>query len=318
MGFKITGTGSSLPQRAVTNDELTSVLDTSDEWIRTRTGIERRRIAVDESAEMLASRAAELALERAGVTAEQVDLIICATMSAGHLTPSLACIVCGEIGGRSDCITLDVNMACCGFLYAMYTADSFFKAGRAKKALIVAAERMSDVVDWTDRSTAVLFGDGAGAALLEAAEGEVAFDVCVKPDVTALYARRKGGNCPFRRDDGDGYLKMNGQEVYKFASDAIEKRIRAVLEKAHTPAEEVDMFLLHQANRRIIESAVYKLQLPREKFPQNIAEYGNTSAASVAILLDELYSGGRIKNGQKIVMCAFGAGLASISCLIAL
>lgn len=318
MGFSIIGTGHALPANRVKNEALTQYFDTSDEWIRTRTGITERRVLVDESVTGLAAESARQALEKSGVKAEDIQLIICATMSGDYITPSLASLIVGEIGAKSDCLAFDINMACCGFVYALSIADGFFRAGTIKTALVIAAEGMTRLVDWKDRSTAVLFGDGAGAAVLTASEKNAYFDVCTKSDHTALYALRAGDNCPMREPVAYGFLKMNGQEVYKFASDAIEKRIIAVLNKAGLSAEQVDQFILHQANHRIIESAIYKLQLPKDRFPENIARFGNTSAASIPILLDELLESGTIKKGQKIVLCAFGAGLTSISCLITL
>ena len=306
MGFKIIGTGSAIPTRKLKNDDLKEFFDTSDEWIRTRTGIEERGVITNESVLSLAERAARLALENVD---GDISVIICATLSSDFVTPSLACLVAEKLGISGSCMAFDINMACCGFIYALSLAESLLAKNKGGRALIVAAESMSSVVDWTDRSTAVLFGDGAGAALIEYCDSPIYFDFNLKPEHGVLYAERGAGNCPLRQTKADGGLVMNGQEVYKFATAAIDERILAVLEKAGVSPECVDKFLLHQANIRIIQSAIYKLKLPKERFLHNIEKYGNTSAASVAILLDETYKEGKLKRGDKTVMCAFGAGL---------
>ncbi len=311
MGINIIGTGSAIPAKKLKNNDLRAFFDTSDEWIRTRTGIEERGIITDESVLSLAERAARLALENVD---GDISVIICATLSSDYVTPSLACLVAEKLEISGGCMAFDINMACCGFIYALGVAESILAQNKGGRALIIAAEAMSSVVDWTDRSTAVLFGDGAGAAVIEYSEKPAIFDFNIKPDRQPLYAERGTGNCPVRQNTAGGGLKMNGQDVYKFASSAIDERILAVLKKAGVNPADVDKFILHQANIRIIQSAIYKLKLPAERFYHNIERYGNTSAASVPILLDELVRSGEVKKGDKTVLCAFGAGLASAAC----
>ena len=315
MGFSIVGVGNALPEKRVTNTDLTEIMDTSDEWIRTRTGIEERRIMTKESLLDLGTAAANRALADAKMKAEEIDLLIAATLQGDYVVPSLSSCIAGEIGARSDCITFDLGMGCCGFIHALSVADAYLRGGSAKKVLIVSAEALSRVADWEDRSTAVLFGDAAGAAVLVPDPREVFFDFELKPDVQFLRIDRAADNCPYREPFAEkNTLKMNGQEVYKFASGAIHDRVVAVLEKAGMTAADIDKLVLHQANIRIIQSALYKLRIPEEKVPHNIAKYGNTSSASIPVLLAEMQAAGQLVRGERMVLCAFGVGLASAAC----
>lgn len=315
MGFSIIGVGSALPEKTVTNTDLTEILDTSDEWMRTRTGIEERRITTKESLIGLGTAAAGKALAAAGTRAEEIDLLIASTLQGDYVVPSLSCCIAGEIGARSDCITFDVNMGCCGFIHLLSVADAYLRAGSVKKVLLVSAEAVSRFADWKDRSTAVLFGDAAGAAVLVPDAREVFFDFQIKPEAEFLRIDRAADNCPYREPHAaKNTLKMNGQEVYRFASGAIHDRVVAVMKKAGITAGEIDRLVLHQANLRIIQSALYKLQIAEEKVPHNIERYGNTSSASIPVLLAEMQEAGMLVRGERLVLCAFGVGLASAAC----
>lgn len=310
MSFYIAGTGSALPQCSVSNDRLSEIMDTSDEWISTRTGIKSRHIITSESLTELASEAARRALESAGAGADELDLIICATLQGDYVFPALSCLVQRDIG--ASCPAFDINAACTGFIYAMEVADGFFARGSAKNILVIAAEAMSRRVDWQDRSTAVLFGDGAGAAVLRAGDGLVASAITASGSHEFLYEEAPKGNCPFSAGDKTvSPLKMNGQEIYKFAVSAICRDISEVMEKAGLRAEDVALVLAHQANLRILEGARARLGFPKEKICVNIDRCANTSAASIAILLDEVSREGRIKKGDIILLSAFGAGLTT-------
>ncbi len=316
MSFYISGTGSAIPRRRVTNDELATMVDTSDEWISTRTGIKERRVMTDETLLSLSAEAGRRALEDAGVLPEEIDLLICTTLQGDYISPSLCCTVAGELGITSCGSMFDMNMACCGFIYALDAADAYFRAGKAKKALVISAEAMSRLIDWTDRSTCVLFGDGAGAAVLEAGDGLEDIRLTVTPDIQKLFVDIRGDASPFEKMPERTAMTMNGQEIYIFAVSAIIAEINGILERAALSPDDIGHYVLHQANLRIIESARRKLRQPTEKMPTSIARYGNTSSASVPILLDELNRSGALKQGERIVMCAFGAGLTTGTCLI--
>lgn len=317
--FRITGTGSCLPERIITNNDLSEFLDTSDEWIKTRTGIERRHILSDnESLLTMGVAAAQKALEMANCSPEEIDVIICCTLMGDFVSPSLSCMISGELGLREDCLTLDQNMGCCGFICGLRTADAFFMSGSAKKILVVSSESMSRLVDWTDRANCVLFGDAAGAAVLEAADNTVDFEFNLKSSYEHLNVKRAGNNCPYNSYDygNEQIIHMNGQEVYKFAVVAIVDRIKALLNKNNLSEDDIDTYLLHQANLRIINSSIQRFGQDPSKFPHSIEETGNTSSSTCAVLLDIQNRAGRFKRGDKVVFCAFGAGLASIAALI--
>lgn len=315
MNIKIIGTGSAVPKLRVTNDDLSKMMDTSDEWIKSRTGIRARHLAVEESTTTLAVDAARAALDMAGVTAGELDIIISATVTQDRLLPNLSCELQAALGA-DRAFAFDINAACSGFLYALNLVRMYLSSGRYKTALILGAETLSKIMDWNDRSTCVLFGDGAGAAVIRA------FEEDEKSGVLAALQGSDGGkgmvlNCRNRPlnnpyvDHGNEvpYVHMNGQEVYKFAVRTVPKAVAQVVEEAGMSMDEIDLFLLHQANYRIIEAAAKRLGQPMEKFPTNLQECGNISAASVPILLDEVNRRGMIKKGDKIVLAGFGAGL---------
>ncbi len=314
MSIKITGTGSCLPPLSITNQELSRILDTSHEWIYSRTGIESRHIC-ESGLTKTAAQAGAGALADAGRSVDEMDYILCATISADYATPSLACLVQEELGGA--CPALDIGAACTGFLYGLDLAQALIGSGKARRILLIAAEAMSSTVDWTKRDVSVLFGDGAGAVVLEEGEDLLSIRVGAVGRAEPLFMKRPAGNCPYAAEkEGDVYLHMDGQEVYKFAVSAMVRDILHVLEAAGVSPQAVDHVLPHQANLRILEAASKKLPIPVEKFLSNIRNTGNTSAASIPILLDEARRSGAIKAGQLLVMSAFGAGLTTGACVI--
>ena len=318
---KIIGTGSYLPEKIATNDFLSTIVDTSDEWIKTRTGIENRHlVSGDETSAYMACKAAERALSDAGVKAEDIDLIIVATCTSDTLVPSTACDIQGRLGAV-NAAAFDVNAACSGFVYALSIADSFFQNGVYKNALVVGVETLSRIVDWSDRSTCVLFADGAGAAVVKACEtGIISFDMGANGQKgDALKVKNRENNNPF--DPGEkpmDHLYMDGQAVFKFAVRTVPKSIKRTLEKAQLSASDIDYFLLHQSNIRINKDIAQMLKVPIEKFPSNIASCGNTSGASIPILLDEKRREGLLKEGDAVVLAGFGAGLTWASCALKL
>ncbi len=316
MSFYIAGTGSALPGKVVSNEDLTAFLDTSDEWIYTRTGIRRRRVLTDETLNGLAVLSAQRALEDAGVQGKDVDLILCATMRGDTVTPSLACAVAEAIGSRAP--ALDVNAACVGVLYCMEIADSFIAAGKAETVLIVSAEAMSKLLDWTDRSTCVLFGDGSGALVLKKGAGRLAGVLSTDPDTHVIrMPNYEGLNSPYNQSAREPLsMHMDGGEVYKFAVNAMGRNIEEVCRLAGIAPAEVDWYLPHQANIRIIDASLRKFRIRKEKVLTNIAEYGNMSATSVSVLLDEYARRGTFKKGDRLLFVAFGAGLTSGAVLV--
>lgn len=335
MKIKIRGTGSAVPKLRVTNDDLSKLMDTSDEWIRSRTGIGARHLAVEETTTGLAVAAAKEALKDAGMTAEELDLIIAATVTADKFLPNLSCEVQSALGAE-NAVAFDLNAACSGFLFALNTVQMYLENGIYKKALVIGAETLSKIMDWNDRGTCVLFGDGAGAAVVvaeEEVENQDAADSrtnckAMQPgasDKSGILSMVQGSdgargevlrcdnrpvNNPFAVNDSKlSYVSMNGQEVYKFAVKTVPKVIEEAVKKAELEVEDIDLFVLHQANLRIIESVAKRLHQPMEKFPTNLEECGNISAASVPILLDNINKHGMICEGKKIVLAGFGAGL---------
>lgn len=310
MGFNILGTGSCLPKKVVSNDDLALIMETSDEWISSRTGIRKRHIAVDETTTSLSAEAAKKAMEMAGVSAEEIDLIIVGTVSADNHYPSTACSVQAEIGAK-NATAFDVNAACSGFLFGLQIANGYFASGMANKALIIGAEVLSKMMDWSDRGTCVLFGDGAGAAIIEKSDKAVEF--VSGSDGTggvSLSCKNRPVNNPYKKEEAPlDYTYMDGQAVFKFAVRTVPKAISEALEKSGNVADDIDVYLLHQANLRIIESVAKRLSQPLDKFPTTLEECGNISAASVPILLDKAVRDGIVKREDKIVMAGFGAGL---------
>lgn len=309
MSFQILGTGSALPACRKTNDDLSQLVDTSDEWITTRTGIKERRILTTETVTEIAVTAAKNALDNSGIAASELDYIICPTLAGDYMTPSLACVVQMELG--ASCPAVDINGACSGFLYGLDVAEGIFARKKARYVLVLAAERLSRILDWTDRSTCVLFGDAAAAVVLGEGDALHFLEVTAHGNL-CLAAPLSSGSCPYTEPDTrKPGLLMKSREVYTFAVGAISSGIEKAAQETGISTEETDYYFLHQANMRIIETARKKLGLPREKFPVNIQKYGNTSAVSIPLLLDEWNRAGKLKKGQHLVMCAFGAGLTT-------
>lgn len=316
MSFHILGTGSYVPSLVVTNDDLARLVDTSDEWITTRTGIRQRHITVDETTSQMAAKAALAALENSGVQAEELDLIICATVSGENICPNVSCLVQKAIG--AECPAFDLNGACSAYLFVLETAAAYLSTGRYQKILCIGAEQMSRIVDWTDRATCILFGDGAAAAVLEPGEDYLGSQLMVRGGDEVLKVPTAVGNSPFSQlPPTHPYVYMNGSETYKFATRTVPAQIQLLLDSTGVAQEQVDWVICHQANRRIIEAAARRLKdIAPEKFLMNIDEYGNTSAASIPLLLDECNRKGMLHRGDLIVLAAFGGGLSCVASLI--
>ena len=313
--MKIVATARQVPERVVTNDDLTDLMDTSDEWIYPRTGIHNRHVVTDENTSDLATSVAEKLLAESGWSANELDFIIVSTMSPDALSPHTAAIVQGNIEA-TNAFAFDVNAACSGFVFGLSVASAFLSSGRYQKGMFIGAEVLSKLVDWQDRTVSVLFGDGAGGVLLEKTEeqkGLLAEELQAYGDrgeaiLTGRFANKNafaGEISPL-----DPYFHQDGRGVYSFATREVPKVLNKALEKAGLTADDVDLYLAHQANHRIIESMAKNFGQPMEKFPTNMVEYGNTSAASTAILLDELQKAGKIKPGMTVAFVGFGGGLA--------
>ena len=308
--MKIIGTGSSLPKKIVTNDMLSQFLDTSDEWITTRTGVKRRYVISDERLEELAIDAAKKALSDSGLSASELDFIICSNVVNEYVTPQLSCIIQGSIGATCPC--MDINCACAGFIHALEVAESFHKAGRVSNVLIVCAEEPTRMTDWSDRRTCVLFGDGAAAAVLGTGDNIMSIKLSAASATDKLWQYRILHPTPYiTKEESDVPLQMKGQDVFKFAVKAAAKDITRTLKESGICPDQVDHYLLHQANVRIIEAIQDYLEQPADKFPTNIQDHGNSSSASCPILLDECRRTGRFKEGDLVAMSAFGAGFVS-------
>lgn len=310
MFVKIAGTGSFLPERVVDNFEIARMVDTSDEWIQTRTGIRTRHIATDETVAGMATEAAKRAVEKAGITPEEIDLIIVSTVSAEQSLPCVACEVQKALGAKGAA-ALDVNSACSGFITGYQMAAGQIKAGLAKTALVIGSECLSNYVDWTDRGTCILFGDGAGAAILKAD--------CAPEDLRipcVLHADgSKGDSLTCSLGHGKNkvpyneYYRMDGRAIFKFAVKKVPEVIHEVLDLSGHTVEEIDYFILHQANKRIIDAIAKRLRQDESKFPMNIMDNGNISSACIPMLLDDMNRKGLLKPGMKLVLAGFGAGL---------
>lgn len=320
MAVNICGTGSFIPSHVMDNNGIAELVDTSDQWIRERTGIARRHIADGETTVSMASEAGARALSMAGILAEEIDLIVVSTISSNVILPCAACEVQKELGAvNATCF--DLSAACTGFVLAYNTAAAYLSGGIYKTALIIGSESLSNLTNWKDRGTCILFGDGAGAAVLRADSRRMYVPVTrsdgAKGGALSLKSRHDrnvltaGADSGENRDYGadEYFMQMDGKAVFQFAVKKVPEAVREVLAKNQVRQEEIAWFLLHQANKRIVESVAKRLGEPIEKFPMNIQEYGNTSSASIPILLDEMNQKGMIKPGQKIVMAGFGAGL---------
>lgn len=313
--MKIKGTGSVLPKKIVTNDMLSEFLDTSDQWIASRTGVRSRKVISDEKLEDMAIEAALLALEDTGMNAGDLDLIICSNVVNEYITPQLSCIIQGGIGASCPC--MDINCACAGFLYALDIAESYNKAGKARNVLIVCAEEPTRMTDWTDRRTCVLFGDGAAAVVLGEGEGIKGISLSAASATDKLWQYRVLQSTPYiTKEEHDVPLQMKGQDVFKFAVKAAGKDISKTLSDAGVRPDDVDWYLVHQANIRIIEAIQDYLEQPESKFPVNIYDHGNSSSSSCPILLDENRRKGLLREGDIVVLSAFGAGFVSGAAVI--
>lgn len=311
MTIRIMGTGSYLPENIVTNDDLAKIMDTSDEWIASRTGIRARHLVKEETTAQMSAEAAKKALDEAGMKAEDLDLIIVGTLSGDYVTPSTACEV-QAILGAEKAVAFDINAACSGFMFAMNTAYAYIHSGIYQNALVIGAETLSKLMDWNDRSTCVLFGDGAGAAVVRADKtGLVHFTQGADGSKgMVLSCRGRMNNNPLVKNSvKPDYVSMDGQEVYKFAVSTVPVSIQKVLEEAGLEVTDIKYFLLHQANIRIIQSVAKRLKADINKFPTTLEHCGNISAGSVPILLDEVNKKGMLQRGDKLVMAGFGAGL---------
>ncbi len=317
MGVTIAGTGSYLPERIMTNAELAKVVDTSDEWITSRTGIKARHIAAENQATSdLATEAAKNAMAQAGVEAIDIDLIIVATISPDTITPATACYVQHNLGA-TKAIAFDVSAACSGFLYAMNIASKMIESGTVTTALIIGAEKLSAFINWEDRNTCVLFGDGAGAAILKPANANtgkiLSMEIGTDGAQTGILNIPGGGSaCPTTPDnvaDKLASLNMAGREVFKLAVNAMRNAAEKVITDAGLTPDDIAQIIPHQANLRIIDAIAARVAVPKEKVFVNLDKYGNTSAAAVAIALDEAHRQGKFKRGDNIVLVVFGAGL---------
>lgn len=282
----------------MTNQELEGMVDTTDQWIRERTGIRKRFVAKKETSGEMAAKAAGEALKDSGLSPKDIDMILTATSSPSELFPNTACQV-QRLLDIPDAVCMDLNAACSGFLFALNTAYAWLSTGRYKNILVIGSERLSQMVDWEDRRTCILFGDGAGAAVVTQSPG-APFDFVMG----SKGSKGEVLTCPY-----GGTIAMDGQEVFKFAVRTVPECILQLLSRNHLSVEAVDKYILHQANARIIGSVAKRLSVPEEKFPMNLSNYGNTSAASIPILLDEQRRAGSIKLGDLVVMAGFGAGL---------
>ena len=306
------------PERKLTNAELSTMVDTSDEWIKTRSGIAERRIAAPgENPSDMGAKAAAKTLERAGLTPADVDLLIVATMTPDVPFPSTACLLQAKLGLRRDIPCFDVSAACSGFVYALQVAKDMMRSGAYRRTLVIGSEKLSSVVDWSDRTTCVLFGDGAGAVLLETtpeknvgllgnllgADGN---------NAELLHCAGGGSAAPATADslrDGKHFLRMNGKEVFRHAVRVMAESCERVLAKCDVKSEQVAWFIPHQANSRILEAVASQLNVGMDRFPSNLERYGNTSAASIPLALEEAWKDGKIKHGDLVLIVAFGAGL---------
>lgn len=296
---------------------VSEIVDTSDEWITARTGIKSRFVSTTETLASLSAQAAERALASAGIEAKSLDLILCSTMQSDYASPSLACLVQRDIGAK--CPAFDMNAACSGFVYALDAADAYIRSGKAETVLVVAAEAMTRHLDWSDRATCVLFGDGAGAVVLQKGEGLRSIRLTAKGDDRLMVIGSVFSPSPFSRHESvSPAFWMNGGEVFKFAVSSIIRDVKHVMQEAGVTAADVAMMIPHQANLRVFQAAKEKLGFTDEQIAIGIDHYGNTSSASIPLLLDELMEQKKLKKGDIIVLTAFGGGLTTGACVIEL
>ena len=305
-GIKLKGTGLSVPSRVVTNDDLAQIVETNEEWIISRTGIRtRHHMAEGETITGITVEAARRALENADVRPEEIGACIVATLTPEHLVPSAACMIQKELGLPSDIPCFDLNAACTGFLFAMHTMECLLNASPYKYGLVIGAENLSRITNWEDRGTCILFGDAAAGAVVECREGWPSISAVLGCHGEEHMLHVAGTEAPGQRS----LIEMEGTKVFKFAVQAVPYCMEQVLEKTHTTIEDVDFFVFHQANARIIDLVVKKFHIPPEKYYKNIDKYGNTSAASIPLVLSELHEMGKVGSGSKVLMVGFGGGL---------
>jgi 3-oxoacyl-[acyl-carrier-protein] synthase-3 len=313
---RIVGTGHSYPEGILTNADLEKMVETSDDWITTRTGIkQRRKAAPGEYTSMFAARAGKQAIERAGLQPSDIDLLLCATVTPDQILPSTGCIIQAELGANKAA-AMDIVAACSGFLYGLTLADTMIRTGQSKHALVIGAEILTQYVDYTDRQTCVLFGDGAGAAVLAASNGDRGIlSARIRSDgryEEQLFSPGGGTRKPASAEtlaDGDHFFKMKGNELFKVAVRSMADVSKEVLEEAGVKPEDVKLFIPHQANQRITDAVANKLNMESERVYSNIAMHGNTSSASIPIGLDECVEAGRISEGDLVLMASFGGGV---------
>lgn len=315
MTGRITGIGSYLPKKTVTNDDLSKIVETNDEWIQERTGIAQRHIAdqIDEKSSVMAGIAAQRALEDAGIKGSDIDLIVVSCTTPDKVIPTMACCV-AEAVEADGAACFDLNSACPGWLAAFNTAQSFIESGNCSKALVVGTECLSNFVDWNDRGTCILFGDGAGAVVIEADENTPRNKFIMRATYKKNECLIAEARMQPKRWDEEGFLentyfRMNGRDVFRFAVTEVPKVIKELSEKYDFSLDEVDYFILHQANARIIETIAKRLGQDISKFPMTVYDTGNTSTASIPSLMDRMKKDGRLVKGQKIVLASFGGGL---------
>jgi 3-oxoacyl-[acyl-carrier-protein] synthase-3 len=316
--ISITGVGAYAPDRVLTNDELSTLVDTSDEWIMERTGIRERRIAAPEQALTdLALPAAQAALAQAGVEGKDLDLLLCATVTPDMMFPTSSALLADTLGAN-DAAAYDLLAGCTGFMYALAQAYGMLASGLAERALVVGGDVLSRILDWTDRSTLVLFGDGAGAVVMEKVEkpGFLGFELGADGGGGIHLSLPGSGSRSIEEATGNGYVHMNGREVFKFATRVLVSSAEAVLERCGAAVEDVDVYIPHQANVRILDYAVQKLGIPRERMIVNVERYGNTSSGSIPLALAEAQADGRLKEGDLVLMTGMGAGLTWGSALM--
>ncbi|MFC5743450.1 beta-ketoacyl-ACP synthase III [Dyella tabacisoli] len=316
---RITGTGSALPEKVLTNADLEQFVETSDEWIRTRTGIRQRHVVAEgETTGDLSYRAAQIALEAAGVKASELDLIVLGTTTPDIIFPSTACLVQHRLGANG-CAAFDVNAACSGFVYALGIADKFIRSGHSKKVLVIGAETLTRMVDWTERETCVLFGDGAGAVVLEASSEPGIYATCLHADgaYKDLLYNPVGVSAGFNDEPNHGVrIHMSGREVFKVAVKTLDSLVEETLQAAGMEASQIDWLIPHQANLRIIEATAKRLNMPMEQVIVTVDKHANTSSGSVPLALDYAVRSGKVQRGQNLLLEAFGGGFTWASALL--
>lgn len=324
-GVKILGTGSYLPEDVVCNDDFAKIVETSDEWIFSRTGMRERRIARHETSWYMGAEASKKAIEAAGIDALEIDMVLVATVTPTYFFPSTSCLIQGEVGAK-NAFSIDISVACSGFAYALDMAHRYLATSDVKTVLVVGTENLTQMLDYTDRATCVLFGDGAGACIVQKSDGM--FGSFLRSDASGgkyIYNKRERKNLPFFDDCEDTHepfpaektdsVFMNGREVYKFATRAMPEAVIEACGRAGITPDDLDVVIPHQANVRILNTAAKNLKLPYEKMFVNIEKYSNTNSASMLIGLDECVREGRLKRGDKVCVVGFGAGLTYGACV---